>query len=130
MEYSLRDFLEMFRNADLDVEKYFNNYETFFSLLNKKGLMDDVDPSDASDGDDWENHYLIWLYNNDRPKFYEWVQNVLGDITIEGKEVFWEGDREDLAQLFCDGHRYDLSQDSIRSILKGEDVFEPYWDKN
>jgi hypothetical protein len=128
MEYSLRDFLEMFRNADLDVEKYFNNYETFFSLLNKKGLMDDVDPSDASDGDDWENHYLIWLYNNDRPKFYEWVQNVLGDITIEGKEVFWEGDREDLAQLFCDGHRYDLSQDSIRSILKGEDVFEPYWD--
>jgi hypothetical protein len=50
MEYSLRDFLEMFRNADLDVEKYFNNYDTFFSLLNKKGLMDDVDPSDASDG--------------------------------------------------------------------------------
>lgn len=128
MEYSISDFLEMFRNNDLDVEKYFNNYDTFFSLLKKKGLMDEVDPKDSSDGDDWENHYLIWLYNNDRPKFYQWVQDVLGDITIEGKEVFWEGDRDDLAELFCDGHRYDLSQDTVRNILKGEDVFEAYWD--
>ncbi len=128
MEYSIRDFLEMFRNDDLDVEKYFNDYDTFFSLLNKKGLMDEIDPSDSSSGDDWENFYVMWLFNNDRPKFYKWIENVLGDIEIVGKEIFWEGDRENLAMLFCDGHRHDLSQDTVQSILRGDDVFEAYWD--
>lgn len=128
LDYSIAGFLEMFRNGELEVERYFGDYDTFFSVLNKKGLMSEVDPNNFSDGTDWENYYLIWLYNNDRPKFYSWISNVLGDIEIDGKTIYWEGDREDLASLFCDGHRYDLSQDTVKSILSGDDVFEPYSD--
>lgn len=128
LDYTIGGFLEMFKNGELEVEKYFGDYETFFSVLNKKGLMSEVDPNDSSDGTDWENAYLLWLYNNDRPKFYDWIKNVLSDIVIEGKNIFWEGNRKDLARLFCDGRRNDLSQDTIESILAGDDVFEPYWD--
>lgn len=128
LDYTIGGFLEMFKNGELEVEKYFGDYDTFFSVLNKKGLMSEVDPNDSSDGTDWENSYLIWLYNNDRPKFYEWIKNILSDIVIEGKNIYWEGERKDLARLFCDGRRNDLSQDTIESILAGDDVFEPYWD--
>ncbi len=127
MEYSLEDFVEMFNNDDLDVEKYFNDYDTFFSILNRKGLMGEIDPHNAGNGDVWQNQYLIWLYNNDKPEFYKWMKELLNDIDFKD-QVYWEGDREDLARLFCDGARYDLSRDTIESILKGEDVFEPYWD--
>ena len=128
LDYTIGSFLEMFKNGELEVEKYFGDYDTFFSILNKKGLMSEVDPNDSSDGTDWENSYLLWLYKNNQPKFYEWMDNVLGDIVIEGENIFWEGDRKDLAILFCDGHRNDLSRDTIESILAGDDVFEPYWD--
>ena len=35
MEYSLDDIVEKFNNNDLDVQKYFNDYETFFNILKK-----------------------------------------------------------------------------------------------
>ena len=127
MEYSLEDFVEMFNNDDLDVEKYFNDYDTFFSILKRKGLMGEIDPHNAGNGDVWQNHYLIWLYNNDKPEFYKWMEELLNDIDFKD-QVYWEGDREDLARLFCDGARYDMSRDTVESILKGDDVFEPYWD--
>jgi len=38
-------------------------------------------------------------------------------------------DRSDLAKLFCDGHRYDLSRDTIGNILSGDsDVWEHYYE--
>ena len=37
MDYN--DLVEKFNNGDLDVEMYFNDYDTFFKILKKKGLM-------------------------------------------------------------------------------------------
>ena len=105
----IRDFLEMFNNGELDVVKYFNDYETWFSILEKRGLMDEIDPHNASNSEVWQNEYLLWLYENNKPLFYEWVEKFLGDIEIDKNtgKTYWVGDREDLADLFCDGYRYD-----------------------
>jgi len=130
MEYSWEEIIEQFNNNDFDVQKYFNDYETFFNVLKKRGLMGEIDPKNASGSEHWQNEYLLWLYDNDRENYYKWIPSLLNDVVFENGKAFLEiTDRSDLARLFCDGHRYDLARDTIESILSGDgDVFEPYWD--
>lgn len=127
--YSLEDFIEMFNNGDLDVKTYFNNYDTWFSILKKKGLMGEIDPFNASDSDDWQNEYILWAYHDNRDLYYDIIQKLLGDVHIENGKIYWMGNREDLASLFCNGNRQDISQETIETILSGDgDAWEPYWD--
>jgi len=123
------DIVEKFNNGDLDVEKYFNDYETFFSILKKRGLMSDIDPRNATDGGDWQNEYLIWLYHNDKEAFTKWVLSLLDDVVYKDGVYYLDtNDRADLSKLFCDGGRNDISRSTIESILSGESDWEPYWD--
>jgi len=126
----IEDFLEMFNNDDLDVEKYFNNYATWFSILEKRGLMDEIDPGNVVNSIDWQNEYLLWLYENDREKYYQWIPKVLDDVVFENGVAYLEvHDRGDLAKLFCNGYRNDLSRDTIENILSGDgDAFEAYFE--
>jgi hypothetical protein len=130
MEYSWDEIVEMFNNGDLDVPKYFNDYQTFFKVLKKRGLMGEIDPKNADGGENWQNEYLLWLYENDRENYYKWIPTLLNDVVFENRKAYLEiHDRGDLAKLFCDGHRYDLSRDTIETILSGDgDAYEPYWD--
>lgn len=129
MEYSWDDIIEKFNNNDLDVRRFFNDYETFFNILKKRGLMGEIDPKNASDSESWQNDYLLWLYDNDKPNYYNWVGSMLNDVVFEKGKAYLEiADRGDLARLFCDGHRYDLSRDTIEKLLSDGDIFEPYWD--
>jgi hypothetical protein len=126
----IEEFLEMFNNNDLDVKRYFNDYSTFFSILKRRGLMGEVDPKNAVGSEEWQNEYLLWLYDNDKENYYKWIQGLLNDIVVENGQVYLEvSDRGELARLFCDGHRYDMSRHTIEQILSNDpDVFEPYWD--
>jgi hypothetical protein len=91
--------------------------------------MGEIDPKNASDSSIWQNEYLLWLYENDKENYYKWIPSLLTDVIIENGKAYLEiSDRSDLAKLFCDGHRYDLSRDTIESILSGEDFYEPYYD--
>lgn len=126
----IEEFLEMFNNNDLDVKKYFNDYATWFSILKRRGLMGEVDPKNGVDSEQWQNEYFLWLYDNDKENYYKWIQGLLNDIVVENGQVYLEvSNRGELARLFCDGHRYDLSRSTIEQILgNDQDVFEPYWD--
>ena len=124
----INDIIEKFNNNDLNVEKYFNDYETFFNMLKKRGLMGEVDPKNADGGEHWQNEYLLWLYENDRENYYKWIQTLLGDVVIENGKAYLEiTDRGDLARLFCKNDRNGLSRDSVESILNGDRDWEPYW---
>lgn len=123
------DILEKFNNGDLDVKQYFNDYETFFNILKKRGLMSEIDPKDATDGEEWQNEYLIWLYHNDKDAFNKWVLSLVNDVVYKDGVYYLDvDDRSDLSKLFCDGGRNDISRDTIESILSGESDWEPYWD--
>lgn len=122
------DIVEKFNNGDLDVEKYFNDYETFFSILKKRGLMSEIDPYNATDSDQWQNEYLLWLYHNDKEAFNKWVPSLLNDVVVKDGVYYLDtDDRSELSKLFCDG-RNDISRDTIENILSGESDWEPYWD--
>jgi len=126
---NIDDIIEMFNNNDFDVERYFNDYETFFNMLKKRGRMGDIDPKNASDGGDWQNEYLLWLYDNDKENYYKWIQSLLDDIVIENGKAYLElSNRGDLARLFCKNDRNGLSRDTIEEILNGDSSWEPYYD--
>jgi len=129
MEYSWDDIIEKFNNNDLDVDKYFNGYNTFFNILKKRGLMGEIDPKNAEQSGYWQNEYLLWLYENDRENYYKWVPSLLNDVIIEDGKAYLEiSDIGDLSKLFCSG-RNDFSRDTIENILSGDgDFYEPYHD--
>jgi hypothetical protein len=120
------DVIEKFNNGDLDVEKYFNDYSTFFTLLNRRGLMHEIDPHNSGYGDAWQNEYLLWLYSNDKELFNKWVLSLLNDVFYkDGIPYLRIEDIGDLSNLFC-GNRNTLSKKTIADILSGED-WEPYF---
>lgn len=124
------DIIEKFNNGDLSVEKYFNDYDTFFSILKRRGLMSEIDPKNASGSEIWQNNYLLWLYENDIKKFFDDVVLLLNnDLTMdENGNIFLEiSDIGDLASLFCSNYRTDLSTETIEKILSGNgDYYESY----
>jgi hypothetical protein len=91
--------------------------------------MGDIDPNNADNGGDWQNEYLLWLYDNDKKNYYKWIQTLLNDVVIENGKAYLElSDRGDLARLFCKNDRNGLDRDTIESVLNGDNDWEPYWD--
>jgi hypothetical protein len=116
---TMDDIIDSFNNGELDVEGYFNDYDTFFNILKKRGLMSQVNP-DAPDSEEWQNEYLIWLYSNDKEKFDKYIEKFLGDVEIvNGVPYLILNSQGELSKLFCT-HRNELTPDTIESILDGE----------
>jgi len=126
----MNDVIEMFNNDDLDVEKYFNDYQTFFKILKKRGLMSEIDPKNGVGSEHWQNEFMIWLYHEDKEKFNDWVEEFFNDVKFEnGQAILTLDDRGELASLFYDDRRNGPSRDTIEQILSGDgDVYEPFWD--
>lgn len=127
----IQNFIDQFNDGELEVKKYFNDYQTFFSILKKRGLLGDLDPIRGSGSEDWQNEYLLWLYDNDKPKYYFWVEKLLNDIEIDSDtyKVYWVGPRQDLADLFCDNRRNELSRETIANLLSSDsDIWDHHWE--
>ena len=124
----INELIERFNEGELDVEGYFNDYETFFNILKKRGVMSQVDP-EAPNSEEWQNEYLIWLHSNDKEKFNLYVEKFLGDVEIvNGTPYLILDSQGELSKLFCRGHRNNIDQDTVESILSGEHEMDYYYD--
>lgn len=123
---TVNDIIDWFNSGEEDIRTYFNDYVTFFNMLQNRNLLDRIDPA-GPNSDVWQNEFLIWCYQNDKKKFYELVTSFLGDVEIQdNKAILVRSNRTDLADLFCDG-RNDVSKKTIENILSDEgDWFEFY----
>jgi hypothetical protein len=118
------EVIELFNDTELDVNKYFNDSETFFKIIEKRGRIDDLD----LETNYMENDYLLYLSETNTEKFREEVAKQISDVTFDGEvPVLQLNDAGDLAKLFCVS-RNDISQDTIREILLGEADWDRYWD--
>jgi hypothetical protein len=119
------EIIELFNDTELDVEKYFNDSDTFFKIMEKRGRIDDLD----LENNYMENDYLLYLSQTNNEKFREEVVKQISDVRFEeGKDPVLElRDSSDLAKLFCVG-RNEISQDTIGEILSGEADWDRYWD--
>lgn len=109
--------IDRFNDGELNVEAYFGNLNNFLTLANKKGLVSKFDLKN----DEIQNHILIWLYNNDRKKFYEFVVDELGDLEMgeDGKIYLVLSDSSELATLVCNRVRSGIDKDTASSVLSG-----------
>ena len=118
------EVIELFNDTELDVNKYFNDSETFFKIIEKRGRIDDLD----LENNYMENDYLAYLSETNGEKFVEEVQKQISDVRFDGEvPVLQLNDAGDLAKLFCT-NRNDISQDTIREILLGDANWDRYWD--
>ena len=124
----IQDILDKFNSGNFEAKKYFNDYSTWFNILKRRKLLGEIDPINAPDSFEWQNDFLLWLYETDKPKYYYWTGKLLDDIIISGDTIYWEGPIERLSDLFCDNRRGDITRKTVEEILAGENVFEPYWD--
>jgi hypothetical protein len=123
---NIDEIIEMFNDGNLDIPNYFNNIETFFKIIDKRGRLDELD----LEGNYMENDYLLYLSETNTQKFREEVARQINDVSFEeGKEpVLQLRDLTDLGKLFCDGVRSDISQDTISGVLSGDFDWYPYSD--
>ena len=75
----ISDLIEKFNNGETDFIKYFSNVPTFLKFVNKRGLLDELDP-DGKLSDDYQNDLVIFYYENDKEKFNKFVDKHLGDV--------------------------------------------------
>ena len=121
----IQDFIDDFNNGGTDAKNYFNDYDTFFKILEKRGLMNQLDPMGSNIGD-LQNDLLRYYYNNDKPTFYRWLNNILGDVEIIDEVAYLVlSSPSELSKLFCNHNRNDISRDTI-AILDGEHDYDYY----
>jgi hypothetical protein len=122
---NIDDIIEMFNDGELDIPSYFNDTETFFKIIDRRGRLDELDLEENY----MVNDYLLYLSETNTQKFLEEVEKQIGDVRFEeGKEpVLVLHDIDELKKLFCES-RNDISQDTIGEIISGESDWDRYWD--
>ncbi len=116
----IHELIEMFNEGDTDFIQYINDIETFLKIVNKRGLLDELDP-EGKFADEYQNELLLFYYENNTEKFWEYVLKYLGDVELVNGEAYLVVDSQgELAELFCSGNRNDLSKDTVEALLSGE----------
>lgn len=125
----ISELIEMFNEGDTDFIKYVNNIETFFKIVNKRGLIDELDP-DGKLAEHYQNELLLFYYENNKEKFWEYITKYLGDVElVNGEAYLVVNSQGELSELFCDGNRNNLSKETVESLLSGEYDSHSYgWD--
>jgi hypothetical protein len=128
---AFNEFIEQFKEGDHEnIKKYFNDLKTFFKVLDKRGLLEDVVGDidyNLVSGEEWENDIFLYLYENKMDKFNSLVDDFLSDVKyVNGVPYLVISDISELASLFCDDR--DIGRSTIESVLSQEDFYERYYD--
>ena len=115
-----------FNDGEFDAELFFGDWNTFFTVLDKRGLISQIDIENT----EVQNSLLIWLYGRDRKRFHEFVVDKLSDVDMDENGVIYLDldDRSELSNFFCERSRNGLSIYYINSILSGENDLDLYDD--
>lgn len=118
----LEKIIDNFNNNEYDITSYFGGYKTFFNFLNKRGLISKVDIYNP----EYQNHYLMWLHDEDFKQFNKFVVDILSDLVMDedGKIYLDIADRSELSELFCTRGRNTLSIAQVANLLRGD---SEYW---
>ena len=123
--------MDKFNDGELNPVEYFGDYDAFFSMLISRNLLDELDPIKGNKNEEWQNEFLLFLLQEkEYEKFNYWIVKILNDVEFDenGQAYLVRENRADLADLFCSDRRNDLDRETVRKILGGDDVYEPYWE--
>jgi hypothetical protein len=127
----LNQFIEEFHNGEFEnIKTYFSDLSTFFKVLKRRGLFDEVFGQinyNSINGEEWENDMILYLYETDREKYHFIVEDLLSDVKyINGDPYLIIDAISELSALFCDDRNE--SRSTVESILAHEEIFDRYYD--
>lgn len=113
-----QEIIDDFNNGEFDAELFFGDWNTFFTVLDKRGLISQIDLENT----EVQNSLLIWLHGRDRKRFHEFVVDKLSDVDMDENGVIYLDldDRSELSNFFCESSRNGLSKGYVEDILSGE----------
>ena len=77
----IHELIEKFNDGDTDFIQYFNDIDTFLKFVNKRGLINELDP-EGKLAEHYQNELLLFYYENDKQKFWEYVLKYLNDVEL------------------------------------------------
>jgi hypothetical protein len=77
--------IDDFNDGEFDAELFFGDWNTFFTVLDKRGLISQIDLENT----EVQNSLLIWLYGRDRKRFHEFVVDKLSDVDMDENGVIY-----------------------------------------
>jgi hypothetical protein len=114
----IKVFIDKFNEGDTDFIEHMNGFGTFLKMLEKRGLINELDFNQIYDSE-YENEFLIFLYNHNNDEFWNIVSNHLSDLKIEnGVPTIVINEPGEFANLFCNNR--EISTDTIEALLNGE----------
>jgi hypothetical protein len=121
----VQDLIDSFNEGDDDFLMHFgNDVVVFFKFLDRRGLLNELDPEGRL-AEDYQNELLLFYHENDKEKFWKYVLKFLGDVEmVDGVAYLVIDSLGEFAQLFCDDR--DISRKTIEEILDGEYEVD-YW---
>jgi hypothetical protein len=128
IDEKLMGIIEKLNDGELDIEfinKFMSGLDNFISLLQKRNLINLIDPFNSS-FEDIQNSLFYAFYQNDKNFIWKLVDKYLSDVTKIGDEYYLDIEASDLAGFFKT-YRSDISEDTIASIISGEYEFNS-WD--
>jgi hypothetical protein len=128
IDEKLMGIIEKLNDGELDIEfinKFMSGLDNFISLLQKRNLINLIDPFNSS-FEDIQNSLFYAFYQNDKNFIWKLVDKYLSDVTKIGDEYYLDIEASDLAGFFKT-YRSDISEDAIASIISGEHEFNS-WD--
>jgi hypothetical protein len=118
MMKNFKDLINMFNEGDTDFLNYMNGFDTFLKMVERRGLINELDFNMIYETE-YENEFLIFLYNHNNDEFWNIVSNYLSDLKIEnGVPTIVVNEPGEFANLFCNNR--DISTDTIEALLNGE----------
>ena len=113
------ELVNRFNKGD-DIARYFGGIDTFFKVVNSKGLLHLINPT-LDEVSEYQNNILIAAYNENIELFHKWMDNLFTDVEfINGKAYLILPNKGELSKLFCERGRSDIPRETIESILDGE----------
>ena len=123
MEERLVNIIRRLEDGDDDdsltidmVDKFFGSVQNFINILDKKELIQHLDPLNVV-WDDYQN-YLLYKKVESDPSYVWTVVDSLSDIVKIGDIYYFDTSGEELSGFFSTG-RNDISQESIERIIEG-----------
>ena len=123
MEERLVNIIRRLEDGDDDdsltidmVDKFFGSVQNFINILDKKELIQHLDPLNVV-WDDYQN-YLLYKKVESDPSYVWTVVDSLSDIVKINDIYYFDTSGEELSGFFSTG-RNDISQESIERIIEG-----------
>ena len=114
----IKVLIDRFNEGETDFIEHMNGFETFLKMVERQDLINELDFNQIYETE-YENEYLIFLYNHNDYEFWSIVSNYLSDLKIEnGVPTIVVNEPGEFANLFCDNR--DISTDTIEVLLNGE----------